>query len=85
MTVDKLTKEEKSWLRKMQNLLDKCPKHFAFNTTGDNDVAVFDNRKIQEVYAIADERHGEFSNAIDEAGAHVGYLRFPNPVHSTAG
>lgn len=79
-----LTKEEASWLRRMQNLLNKCPPHFEFNTIGDCDVTVFDNRMKDEIEAIFDRR-GEYCNAIEEAGAEVGRLNFPNNVHSTAG
>ena len=78
-------KEEASWLRRMQNLLDKCPKHFEFNTTGDCDVTVFDNRKIDEIKRIMDSGSGEFANAIADADAEIGRINFPNNVHSTAG
>lgn len=82
-----LTKEEKTWLRQMQKLLDKCPKHFEFNTVGDPDLVVFDNRKtelIEEIYNSGNSGN-EFIGAIYEADAIVGHLLFPNNVHSTAG
>lgn len=80
-----MTKEERSWLRKMQKLLDKCPSHFEFNTVGDCNLTVFDNRKRDEIDAIHDAGGCEFCGAIDAAGAYIGDLIFPNNVHSTTG
>lgn len=82
-----LTKEEKSWLRKMQNLLDKCPAHFEFNTVGDADLTVFDNRMRDKIEAVYQDGNAgnEYCGAIEDAGAFIASLRFPNLVHSTAG
>lgn len=78
-----MTKEERSWLRKMQNLLDKCPSHFSFNTVGDCNLTVFDNRKLDEIDAFYNAG-SEFCGAIDAADAFIEDLIFPNNVHSTA-
>ncbi len=78
-----LSKEERAWLKKLQNLLDACPSsRLGFYTTGDPVVTVYDYDKETE---INDIHNGEFANAVDECDARLGELIFPNFVHSTAG
>ena len=84
--MSKSTKEEKSWLRKMQNLLDKCPsKRLGFFTTGDPEVTVYDCGREAEINENLDINRCEFANSVENVGAGLGSLRFPNQVHSTAG
>jgi hypothetical protein len=83
----KLTKEEKSWLRKVQNLLNKCPSdRIGFFTTGDNDVTVYDCSRKQEIdeFELADIGD-EYCQCISEVGADLGSLTFPNQVLNLPG
>jgi hypothetical protein len=83
-----LTKEEKSWLRKVQNLLDECPSdRIGFFTTGDKDVSVYDCSRKQEIdeLELASEHCYEYCQCISEVGADLGSLTFPNQVLNLPG
>jgi hypothetical protein len=75
-----LTKEEKSWMRKMQNLIDKCPPRLGFFTIGDPELGVFDR-----------DKEGEFDESVDmvreldRCDAHLGALNFSSNVHGVCG
>jgi hypothetical protein len=82
-----LTKVEKSWLRKVQNLLNKCPSdRIGFYTIGDKDLTVYDYSKEAEITEYNDNGTArDFSEGVDEFEASLGGLIFPNQVHSVAG
>ena len=75
-----LTKEEKQWLRKMQNLLDKAPARFGYYTIGDPCISIFDN--TGEHLFDHDE---EFVTEVTEHDAYLADLKFPENVHSVRG
>jgi hypothetical protein len=79
---DKLTPDEKKWLKRVQRALDACPSlDIGFFTTGDNDVSVY-RRPVDD---FIDMDRGEFGSNVDDADARLGELIFPNNVHSTSG
>jgi len=83
----KLTKEEKAWVKKVNQALAECPsKRLAFATTGDSDVSIFNRAQYNAICDEQDNDGGEFISAarrIDALFDEV--LNFPNPVESTAG
>jgi hypothetical protein len=82
----KSTKEEKSWLRKMQNLLNKCPSdRLGFYTIGDKNVTVYDKSKDRQINEYTSGQRNDFCNGVEEFEAELGDLVFPSDVHSTAG
>jgi hypothetical protein len=84
--VRNLTKEEAAWVRKVQRLLNNPPSdRLGFYTIGDNDVTVYDSSLQAEIDARYDQMEGDFGNAVEDCGAFLGVLNFPNNVHSTAG
>lgn len=82
-----LTKEEKSWIRRMNTLLKACPSdRFGFFTIGDNDVMIYDASRKDEIDALFDTSNGpDFCVVIDRLDAGLGEVTFPAQVHSTAG
>jgi hypothetical protein len=83
----KLTKEEKSWLRKVQNLLNQCPsERLGFYTLGDPCLFVYDRSKDAEISKHNDSTQaGDFGHGVEEFDASFDTLKFPSSVHSVAG
>jgi hypothetical protein len=82
----KLTKEEKSWLLKVQNLLNKCPSdRIGFFTTGDTAVTVYDCSRTKEIDEFDLTNSTEYCQCISDVGAHLGRLIFPNQVLNLPG
>lgn len=75
-----LTKEEKQWLRKVQNLLDKAPARFGYYTIGDRSLGIFDNTK-EHLFDQDKDMVGE----LHEHDAHLADLAFPENVHGVCG
>jgi hypothetical protein len=75
-----LTKEEKSWMRKMQNLIDKCPPRLGFFTIGDARLGVFDRDKEHEFDDLVD-----MVCELDRCDANLGSLNFSSSVHGVCG
>ena len=75
-----LTAEEKSWLRKMQNLANKCPPRFGLYTIGDPSISVFD--KTFE-HLFDDER--DMPQEVAEYDAYLGFINFPTNIHGVCG
>jgi hypothetical protein len=75
-----LTREERSWLRKMQNLIDKCPPRLGFYTIGDPEIGVFDLDKESEF-----DGYKDLVRELGRCDAHLGSLRFPSSVHGVCG
>ncbi|MGU6743947.1 hypothetical protein ACV2F4_07880 [Salmonella enterica subsp. houtenae serovar 6,7:z4,z24:-] len=75
-----LTKQEKTWVRKLNKLLAECP------SIGDCDVTLFDVTRYGEICDLVDKEHDEFIPAAMRIGATFNeFLTFPNQVESTAG
>lgn len=88
--MSELTKEEKAWLRKLQRVLNDLPStRLGFYTIGDSDVVVYDRSLESDIESKIDESGNmDFCTAVDACDAGFGFgefLRFPAPVHSTAG
>lgn len=83
----KLTKEEKTWVGKINKLLAACPtKRIAFATTGDRYVTLFDVNRYNDICDTVDSGHGDFIPTAERLGAVFDEcLVFPNQVESTAG
>lgn len=85
----KLTKKEQAWVDELQAVLDRCPSpdKIGFYTIGDNDVLLYDLRRVKAVQAALDRRGAaDWCTAVLDVGAHIDEsIRFPSPVESTAG
>ena len=80
-----LTQDEKRWLKRLQRVLSDCPSdRLEFNTIGDPAVQVIDSTRMEEIDSLH-AQGGEFSGAVLNAGAELGYLTFPGAVHATCG
>lgn len=82
-----LTKEERTWVNKLNKLLSQCPsKRIAFATIGDCDVTLFDATRYNDICDAINDGSSEFIPAADRIGAVFDQvLTFPNQVESTAG
>lgn len=84
-----LSSAEKLWLKKLQDLLDKCPtERFGSYTTGDDDITIFDKVKFDEWSKTRLDLHestGELCYKIQKAGAFIQTIDFPFSVESTSG
>ncbi|MGP9633744.1 hypothetical protein ACT3R7_11825 [Halomonas sp. AOP43-A1-21] len=84
----KLTKAEAAWVKKWQAVMDECPsKRIQAFTVGDDELHLFDGSKEDAIQAALDGRGGpsDFCQAVAHEDAELGQIRFPFPVHSTAG
>lgn len=83
----KLTKDEKAWVAEVQKALDKCPSsRMGFATIGDHDLAIFDNTKMDKIYAVLERGGSDFIPVAQKLGLVAKEtLDFPQPVESTAG
>ena len=83
----RLTKTERAWLDKLQNVLNECPSsRLGFYTIGDADLTIYDRKKESKIEDLQDRRGFDFGPAAGEIGALFEYqLAFPSNVHSTAG
>lgn len=85
--MSQLTREEKSWLKRLQKVMDECPSpdRIGFYTVGDPDVSLYD-RSLQEEINNRLDRGEDFGGACEyeDAGFNAS-IRFPSNVHSTAG
>ena len=82
----KLTKKERQWLEELQEVLDRCPSaRLGFYTTGDPDIAVYDANKEDAINDSIDRNGWDFCSAVAKHSAGLRTIRFPAPVHSTAG
>ena len=76
-----LTKDEKSWLNKLQKVLDTCPsKRLGAFVTGDTTLHIFDKTHFQYK-----ERNGEFCQQVEACGAMLFTVNFPFQIEATAG
>ena len=78
------TKEEKAWIRQVENLLKRCPPRFGFYCIGDPCLGVYDRNKddlIENFYAQGDD----FIGSLHSADAILGNINFPVAVHATRG
>lgn len=82
-----LTKEERTWVKKLNKLLTQCPsKRIAFATIGDCDVTLFDVTRYDEICDAVDNGSSDFIPSAYRIGAVFDeVLTFPNQVESTAG
>ncbi|EAZ97242.1 hypothetical protein [Marinobacter sp. ELB17] len=86
MKIKPLTKTERDWLRKLQNVLNECPSdRLGAYTVGDADLHIYDSRFESEINEILENGKGDFCLAVSDLGAELGFLTTPFPVHSTAG
>ncbi|EDM7844534.1 hypothetical protein SFF81_000816 [Salmonella enterica] len=85
----KLTKKEQAWVEELQEALNRCPspKKIGFYTIGDNEILLYDLRRIDDVQAVIDRRgSADWCTAVQDVGAQIDEtITFPSPVESTAG
>lgn len=84
----RLTKAEAAWVKEVQAVMDRCPsKRLAAYTVGDSDITLYDGGKEDAIQAALDGRGGpsDFCQAVTYKEAELAEIRFPFPVHSTAG
>ena len=75
-----LTKEEKSWIKKVEKLLESCPERFGLYTIGDASLGVYDNTK-EPLFDTREDLVGELM----VYDAYLGQIRFPTNVPGVAG
>ena len=82
-----LTKQEKSWVKKLNKLLAECPSdRIGFATIGDSDVFMFDLTRYDEISSKLDRGGWDFMPTAQHIGAKFDeVLTFPANVESTAG
>lgn len=82
-----LTKEERTWVNKLNKLLSQCPsKRIGFATIGDCDVTLFDVTQYNDICDALDRGCADFIPTAEQMGAVFDQvLTFPNQVESTAG
>lgn len=87
-----LTDDEKKWLRKLDLLLAKAPSTLAGKvstyTTGDNNITMFDKRKVDayiESLGFRENHNDERCTEVEKAGSDTRVFRFPFAIESTAG
>lgn len=87
MAAKPLNAAEKSWLKRLQKLIDECPStRMAAFTTGDNDLTIYDLEFEDEINELLDTHEcSDFCLAVREAEAELGSIVFPFSIHSTSG
>lgn len=82
-----LTKAERAWLAELQEVLNRCPsKRLGFYTIGDPEITIYDRSKEDQITDVLDRRgNADFCTAVAENDAELSNIKFPAPVHSTAG
>lgn len=86
MSAEPLTKAEKAWLKKLQDVMNECPsKRISAYTIGDSNISFYDNRYDLKIDEIQNKSNTDFGPACDHLGAYLGLVFTPFPVHSTAG
>lgn len=85
--MSKLSKAEREWLEKLQEHLNSCPsKRLGFYTIGDPSISVYDMAKQSKINDLMDSSlRMDFCTAVEKTKAELAELKFPSPVHSTAG
>lgn len=81
-----LTKQEKAWFNKLQEVLDECPfdtSDFDSYTIGDKDITVF--KKSNEVNDHHLQHNTDLHRSVSALDAEVFTLEFPFGVASAAG
>lgn len=81
-----LSKEERAWLKRFQEIASQAPARFSAFTTGENYITIYESKfesAINELLDAGDVR--DFCEAVDKFGAEVEKIHFPFCVHSTAG
>jgi len=84
----KLTQTEKTWLNRLQTVLNECPSgRIGFYTIGDASLNLYDRRKEDKIGEFQDGPRGmDFCGAVRAAKAEIDAdLSFPANIHSTAG
>lgn len=85
--MDGLTKDEATWIRRTQKVLNACPSdRLGFYTIGDASISIYDRSKDAQINTLMDEnRDMDFSAAVEKCNAEFLFLNFPSMVHATAG
>lgn len=82
----KLTKQERIWLTRLQDVLSACPSNrLGFFTSGDRDVTVYDRRLDPTIESIESDGRYTFGQAAYQSDAVVGFVVFPANVHAVQG
>lgn len=75
MSAEPLTKEEKSWLKKLEKVMKSCPSdRLECYTIGDNDIMFYDKNVFNQ-YVI--DKYGAYNEAndvgrdVDDSGAYL--------------
>jgi len=80
------TKEEKAWMKKVENLLMNPPtERLGFYTTGDADLTVYDKTHDPEIDLMQRVEEEDFCVCVERFGAEIGVIRSASNIHSTAG
>jgi hypothetical protein len=87
MYVAPLSKEEKKWLKDLQNILDKCPSdRMECYTIGDNSITIYDiAANNSEEAENLHKGSNDWCNVIDATDTELTTIKFPFAVLSTAG
>lgn len=80
-----LTAAEARWIEQLEALLAKCPsKRIGAFTVGDNCIMLYD-RSFDDEVSEQQNQSIDFGSAVDSLECGLGAVKFPFPVHSTAG
>lgn len=86
MSTQPLTQMERRWLRALNKLLGECPSdRLGFYTIGDRNISVYDKRVESDINDMMEHSSKDFGLCVDRLDACLGEIKFPGPVHSTAG
>ena len=81
MNTEPLTKEEKTWLHRLEKVLMNPPTdRIGFYTIGDPNLNVYDRSRDAEF-----DKDGDFGNIVYAAGAGLGSIDSACQIHSVAG
>lgn len=81
-----LTEREIAWLKKLQTVLDECPSdRLGAYTIGDANLFLYDRRFEDAINERSQSTSVDFCRAVAAERAGLCDIRFPFPVHATAG
>jgi hypothetical protein len=89
MKAKSLTKAEKDWLKKLQNVMDECPSNrLAAYTIGDRELNFYDSRFDDQITYLQNSNRGvarDFGPCCEQLGVYFCAIRTPFCVTSAAG
>jgi hypothetical protein len=86
MKPKRLTKAERDWLARLQDVLNECPSdRIGAYTIGDANLFLYDRRFEEAIHERTESVSMDFCQAVDAERADLCDIRMPFPVHATSG